>query len=368
MKITFIAPFFYPVEGGMEKHVFNLALEMRKLAHEVTILTTNLSRTKKIKIKEEVYKGIKIKRLNSWFKIGEFGSFFPSVYYEAIKDKSDIIHIHAYRHPSNLIALFKKNVVITPHWPNYPNGLRKKWIEILILIFDKTIGKRVLKKSKFVFAVAEPEIEWIKKFNINSDKIKLIPNGIPKSYLKKRNNKNFRKRYNINGKIVLYFGRIHKSKGVDQIIKISKYFPKINFVIMGNGSEINNLKLLGKDKKNIKFITGKISEEEKLEAFAAADIFLHPSHYDAFGITLLEAFSQSCPVITTNKGGLPWVAKGAGLIFKDDNLEDLKNQINKMLNNKLRKTLSIKAKNKVKSFTWDNIVLKLEKEYRKILK
>ena len=365
MKITFIAPFFHPVQGGMENHILNLALELKKRGHNITVLTSNLSRNKKIKVKEEIYKNIKIKRFDSWFKIGDFGSFFPCVFIESIKSKG-ILHIHAYRHPSNLAVFLNKKTIITPHWPNYPKGLRKKWLEFMISVYDKTIGKLILKKSRCILAVSEPEINWLKnEFRLR--RIKLIPNGIPKDYLRQRNKFSFKKKYNIKGKTVLYFGRIHKSKGIDQLIKVSKYFPKVNFIIMGNGPELNNLKLLSKNNNNIKFITGRITDEEKLEAFSAADVFIHPSHYDAFGITLLEAFSQGCPVIATDKGGLPWVVGSAGLIFRDNDINDLKTKLEYILINKrIRDSLSIKAKERAKDFTWDKIAINLEKIYKEI--
>jgi glycosyltransferase involved in cell wall biosynthesis len=102
-----------------------------------------------------------------------------------------------------------------------------------------------------------------------------------------------------------------------------------------------------------------------MEAFAAADIFVHPSHYDAFGITILEAFSQKCAVITTDKGGLPWVVDKAGLVFEDNNLEDLKNKLFLLIKNKkLREEFQKKSYEKVKGFIWDKIAKELEHLYK----
>ncbi len=371
MKIKFITPFFYPVEGGMEKHVLYLSEELIKLGHKIEVITSNLSREGKLEKTDEIYKKIKIKRLSTWFKIGDLSSFFPGFFKEVKKSDADIIHIHAYRHPHNLACLItKKPTLITTHWPEY-KGLRKKWLDIFIILFDKTLGKFLINKYDRVIAVAKPEVKWLEnKFKIRKEKIELIPNGIPKEQLKQFNGNNFRKKYNfkLNELLILYFGRLHKSKGVDQIIKISKYFPNVKFIIMGNGPELNNLKSEGRNIKNIKFIYGKITDKEKMEAFNAADIFIHPSHYDAFGITLLEAFSQKCAVITTNQGGLPWVVEKAGLIFKDNDLNDLKEKLSLLINNnKLRLELQEKGYKKVKNFTWDKIARKLELVYKELL-
>jgi len=371
MKIIFVSPFFYPIDGGMEKHVLYLAEELVKKGHEVKVFTSNLSRTGKIETQEETYKGIKIKRFKSWFKIGDFGSFFPSVFKAVRKEKPDILHLHAYRHPHNLLVFLFNNTIITPHYPNYPKGLRKKWLDFSIMLFDKTVGRLILKKAKKIIAVSKPEIDWLKeKFNIEDKNIKLIPNGIPKEQLIIRNRNIFREKHNIRSLLILYFGRIHKSKGIDQIIKVAKYFPKERFVVMGNGPDLENLKNLIKELKltNVRFIYGKITDEDKLQAFSAADIFVHPSHYDAFGITVLEAFSQKCAVITTDQGGLPWVIDKAGLVFKDNDSNDLKEKLSYLINNKkVRLELQNKGYKRAKDFTWEEISKKLEKTYKEVL-
>lgn len=372
MKIDFITAYFYPVLGGAEKHEFHIAKGLKNLGHKVTVHTSNLDRYNK-KLKErETIDGIEIKRYNVLFKIGEFASFFPGVF-KIRKTNADIIHMHTYRHPYNLIALFaKKPCVLTLHWPNYPKGLRSKINEIIIPIFDEILGKIILKKFAALIAVNDMEKNWIiKKFKINPEKIKVIPNGIPKEDLKPIDKNIFRRKYKIpkNKLVVLCVGRLNKSKGFDQVIKIAKYFPDVQFVILGlKESYLEEIEKLVKANKNVMLLLDK-DDKEKYEALAAADIFVAPSHYEAFGIVVIEAFSQKCAVITSDQGGLPWVVDKAGLIFEDNNLEDLKNKLSMLVNNKkLRLDLQKKGYERVKNFTWDKITKDIEKVYKELLK
>ena len=114
--------------------------------------------------------------------------------------------------------------------------------------------------------------------------------------------------------------------------------------------------------------TGVVSEEEKLEAYSAADIFIHPSHMEAFGIVVLEAFSQECAVLTSDAGGLPWVVANSGLTFKDYNLEDLQAKLQQLINNKkLRDDLALKGRKRVEQFTWEKLGNQLEEIYKEVI-
>ncbi len=369
MKISIITSFFYPVEGGVERHVLSTAKELSR-KHNITVHTSNIDRYGNKLKKEEFLNKIKIKRYNTWFKIGEFSPFFPSLYKEKID--ADIIHIHGYRNPHNLaVLLTKKPCIMTSHYPNYPGGLRNKINDFIIPIFDMTVGKLILKKCKKIIALHKEEKDWLKnKFKIKEERIKIIPNGIPKETLKQINKHEFRRKYKIpeNKILVLCLGRLHKSKGFDQVIEVSKFFPGAQFIIMGaKDSYLNQLKKLAEQHKNIIILTDK-SEEEKYEALSSADIFIAPSHYEGFGIVVLEAFSQKCAVITSDKGGLPYAVGNAGLIFKDYNLQDLKNKLHILTKNKvLRKKLQEQGYKRVKNFTWDKISREIEGTYIEIL-
>lgn len=369
MKISFITPFSHPVVGGAESHVLNLAEQLVKREHQVEILTSNLSRTKKIRQKQEIVNNIKIKRFNSLFRIGDFASFWPSVFAETRKNKADIYHTHCYRHPHNLAPYFtKKPCIITPHWPNYPKGIRRHNIlDAAITIFDNIFGKALLKKYKLILAVSSTEKQWFhEKFGIEQERIRVIPNGIPEHYLKQRK-QTFRKGLRKNQLLIVCLSRMHKSKGLDQVVKIARHFPEHKLIIAGKeDNAIKELKKLAEHQQNIQFMTN-LTEEQKLELLSSADIFIHPSHYEAFGIVVLEAFSQGSAVLTSNTGGLPEVVGNVGLTFQDNNPDDLKQKLSQLIKDKqLRSRLAKAGRQKAKGCTWEKIAEDLERIYKKI--
>ena len=367
MKILLISAYFYPVTGGAENHMFYIARELVKKGHEVEVFVSDHDREKIIQKKEEIIDGIKIKRFKTLFRISLSGMFFPGLFPAVKKTDADIIHIHGFRHPFTYASYFtNKPCLLTAHWPDYPKGLRPRYLDFLVSLYDKTLAKSCLKRFDKICIVNELERNWLKKFNISNEKIVLTPNGIPSSYLKQANGLKFRKKYNIKKDelIVLCLSRLHKSKGLDLVAKLSHKFPNIKFVFVGiDGGFLQELKKLS---ANNCIYTGKVDEEEKLQALNAADIFIHPSHFEAFGIVVLEAFAQKTPVITSDSGGLPWV-NDMGLIFEDNNLQDLEEKLKLLINNKeLREEIAKKGYEKAKNYTWEKIADKFEELYKNL--
>ena len=121
-------------------------------------------------------------------------------------------------------------------------------------------------------------------------------------------------------------------------------------------------------KKQIIF-TGFLSDKERSQALASADVFCLPTQYEAFGIALAEAMAQSKPIIASNVGGVPWVIKGCGYTFENQNIEDLEKKLKLVLNNaKLKKQFSNNALKRAKLFTFDNIKKELQKAYKELIK
>jgi len=371
-KICFVTAFFHPTIGGVETHIENTGKELIKLGYDVEVFTSDMDRDNRIKEKNGNLGGIKIKRFKNLLKISFAEMFFPGVFRAVKNSNADIFHVHTYRHLYNFIFLFtKKPIFITPHWPIY-KGQRSRKIQLIVDFVDKFLGKYIFKHFSKVCIVTELEAPWVESFGVKKEDIVLTPNCIPNYYFKTYNGDNFRNKYKIkkNELVVLSVSRIHESKGIDQLVRVAKFFPELKFVILGKDGGfkeelkkiINELNL-----KNV-ILGGEVSEKEKLEAYAGSDIFSSPSHYEAFCISILEAMSQGCAVITSDEGGMPWVVGDAGLIFKDYDLNDFKQKIEKLVKNKkLLEKFKKLGKERSKKFTWDKVAAKLDKEYKKYL-
>ena len=53
--------------------------------------------------------------------------------------------------------------------------------------------------------------------------------------------------------------------------------------------------------RSVKFL-GPLYGQDLLSAYAAADVFVLPSHFESFGIVLLEAAASGLPIVSTRVG------------------------------------------------------------------
>lgn len=371
-KICFITAFFYPTIGGVEAHIENVSKELMKLGYDVEVYTSDMNRDERISQKKEELNGIKIRRFKNWIKISFAEMFFPGLFSAVKNSDADIFHVHGYRHLFNFAFLFsKKPFFLTPHWPIY-KGQRNRIIQLIVDSVDWLLGRYIFKNFSKICVVTDLETPWVQSFGVRKDKIMLTPNCLPENYFRSYDGKLFRKKYKLNEKdlVVLSLSRLHKSKGIDQLVKTAKFFPDVKFVILGKDggarAELVNLAAeLGL--KNV-IIGSEVSEKEKMQAYAGSNIYCLPSHYEAFGISILEAMSQGCAIITSNEGGMPWVVKDCGLTFIDYNLKDFRDKLKKLVDSKdLRLSFGKAGKMKAKKFIWKKVAESLDREYKRFI-
>jgi len=115
--------------------------------------------------------------------------------------------------------------------------------------------------------------------------------------------------------------------------------------------------------------TGPLYGQEKLKAYVDADVYVLPSSYEIFGITVLEACACGAPVVVTDRCGIADVIDGqAGLVVAYDK-EQLQHALLHMLDDdKMRLRFGEKGKLLVREkFNCENIAEQVERVYKEIL-
>jgi glycosyltransferase involved in cell wall biosynthesis len=92
---------------------------------------------------------------------------------------------------------------------------------------------------------------------------------------------------------------------------------------------------------------------ELVEAYQQAAVFVLPSHYEGFGLPVLEAMACGTPVICSNAASLPDVVGDAALLVSPDDTDGLAEAIVRVLTDKaLASTMREKGLRRAAQFSW----------------
>lgn len=109
----------------------------------------------------------------------------------------------------------------------------------------------------------------------------------------------FREKYNIHTPFILYAGRIDPSKGCDHLFRFfpaarPHLAPGLQLVMMGK-----QMMDIPKD-PHIRYL-GRLPEQDKVDAMAAASLLINPSFFESFSIVILEAMMCGTPVLVNGR-------------------------------------------------------------------
>ena len=159
-----------------------------------------------------------------------------------------------------------------------------------------------------------------------------------------------REKYKLPQDYLLYVGSVIERKNLMGIINALSLLPSeldIPLVVIGQGkgylkqvkAEIARKGLT----KQVYFLSD-LQQSDLPALYQAAMAFLYPSHYEGFGIPLIESLFSRTPVLTANRSSLPEAAGEGGHYVDPAQAEDIAAGIEKLIeDSEYRKTLTEKG-------------------------
>jgi glycosyltransferase involved in cell wall biosynthesis len=271
------------------------------------------------------------------------------------KSRYSLIHTHASRDlwilvPALFISSKNTPLFLTKH---VGSGIVKKDY------FHKLLYKRVNR----LFAISNViKNNLIATCPVNPDRISILPNGVdvirfnPKTVDREK----VRREFNIkpNEVVLGMLARFTPGKGHEEFLQAAKElnndYNNLKYLIVGESSRDEEsyteyIKELA-EKYNLKNLLFTGFRSDTADVLKAMDIFVFPSHSEAFGIALIEAMAMKKPSVCTNSDGVLDIAVDnvTSLLFQKRNYIDLKEKLVKLINSKdLRIELAENARQRV---------------------
>ena len=112
--------------------------------------------------------------------------------------------------------------------------------------------------------------------------------------------------------------------------------------------------------QNRVYFTGYVADEEIPVIYNLASLFVFPSLYEGFGFPPLEAMATGTPVVASNAASIPEVCGDAALYFNPLNIENIAENILKVIqDNELKNTLIHKGFDQVAEYSGEKSANKL---------
>jgi len=224
---------------------------------------------------------------------------------------------------------------------------------------------RFLHKAHRVATVSEfTRNDIITLFDYSKDQIDVVYNGASQGFhpIPPDDQQNVREHYARGCPYFLFVGLIHPRKNLSNLITAFNRFKQsvcspVKLLIVGSKKwwtpDMQHAMNEAEYKEDIIF-TGRVPEEELRRITASALSMVYVSHFEGFGIPLLEAMQCDIPVVTSAVTALPEVGGDAVLYVNPHDTESIKSAMLAVYSDSsLRKELIEKARVQRQKFSWE---------------
>lgn len=174
-------------------------------------------------------------------------------------------------------------------------------------------------------------------------------------------------------KSLLFLGWFLPSKGVEDLLSAWHYLEQDNWelVFAGPGNQVYQSQLMDRFTTHGVRFAGEIPHEAALQLIADCDLFVLPSHTEAFPFVVLEAMALGKAIVATDVGAIPEMLAGeCGLLVKPKDVQGLARALKTLIDNEdLRADMGSRARERVvANYTVDEVFSRLLSLWHQVAK
>lgn len=280
---------------------------------------------------------------------------FP--YCKLRKQKPDVLHVpHC-----NVPLFYRGKMMVTVHDLThlvYPEFLPMK----LAHLYFKFIFWFICKRANRILVDSEnTKQDLLRFYKADAKKMTVVPLGYGKEFVRKPKEEieYLYGKYNIprDKKILLYVGNLLPHKNLNMLLQgfaQMKAKEDCRLVLVGKAFDGRTQDTREKDLgiESLTIHAGMVSQEDLVNFYNLADLFVLPSLYEGFGLPVLEAFACGTPVACSNTSSLPEVGGNVAKYFDPKSAESIARTLENSINDKGKYDKEIL--DWVSKFTWES--------------
>jgi phosphatidylinositol alpha-mannosyltransferase len=365
VKIGIVSPYAYPRPGGANDHIRQTYIHLRKMGHDVRILTAPWGDDPPA---QDV---IQIGRAVAVPYNGSIGRVTMSIRLEELvrrvldRERFDILHHHEPFVPFLSFQLIDSAAcphVATFHaFAGFSFGY---WAGRLVLqrYFERLNGR---------ICVSSAARHFISRYF--PGEYRVIPNGVDTEFFARAEAFPEYRDDKVN---ILFVGRAEERKGLfylaDAYAMLKRRQPKTRLIIVGGGPEIGRVRrYLRQARVPDVLFAGRVDDHSKARFYRTADICCAPSTgQESFGIVLLEAMAAGRAIVASDIHGYKTVVRRdvSALLVEPKNSVALAAALERLIADRsLRARLGAAGQARAHDYTWDRVTKQVADYYAQIL-
>jgi glycosyltransferase involved in cell wall biosynthesis len=261
--------------------------------------------------------------------------------------------------------------------PYFLNFVQKPYVvtvhDLVVFKFQEVYKKEeqmtamshIIHNAKRIISISQnTKADIINVLNIKPEKIDVIYHGFNKIQWKRN--------INTYGRYILYVGGRGGYKNFGNLLKafqlLTLQHKDLKLICVGSPFSNKEIEILKELKIDRNILVMGVNEMKLNELYSHALAFVYPTRYEGFGMPILEAFSNDCPVCLSNTSCLPEIAKDGGIYFDPLKPESIANAIAKTITDSGFSDRMIKAgRNRLLEFSWEKCAQQTQKTYERAL-
>lgn len=265
-----------------------------------------------------------VPRVNEWMLRNRYAAYAHAF------GKPDILHAHVALEGGSaarrIAAQAGIDYVVTEHSSEVLNGIATS--------ARQKAAARIYREARYVLAVSEVLAERIAQI-CPAARIRVVGNLVRSSVFARR----------LTGRIlgdrikIVSICSLSPNKRMHIAIQALLELPetmrvRIDHHIVGEGPERAALEEQSRKGGLHTIFHGNLPHDRVMAVLAEADLFLHPSAYETFGVVIAEAMALGVPVVATRCGGPEGIVEPeTGLLVEVDDIDAMRDAVGRMLNN-----------------------------------
>jgi len=379
MNIHIVNTFYPPWRGGAETCTRNLAVNLQRIGHRVSVTAAHPPLKPGDYVEEE---GVSVKRLRS---IGMFYGvpIVPELPRHLMRVEADILHVNFPNPYTASSGAFTSKLRKMPAVLTWHNDLPPvtKVAGILVRIHDSILSSYYLNIYDAIITTSNVYFEGSKILKKYWRKVRVVENGVDCERFKPGVEVgDLKMRLNLTkSKVALFVGALtkwHRYKGLEDLLAALKILNRedVKLIVVGDGdlrSEYQDMaEQLGLSGRVL--FVGNLPDNLLPRYYAASDFLVLPSRdrSEGFGLTILEANASGIPAVASNVGGIPGILTDRvnGLLVPPRDPQALADALQVIVeDDDLRVRMGLMGRKIALSHDWSKVAFETFKVYCEVL-